>query len=147
MELRNYTSEAMLDSGMVCSSQIDREEAMKARTNCVSAVLPIRNFTHGDNAARIDGVIGGIEFSGDTGVVCAGDEGGVIIGHYGGRIPSERVESVVWVGLRATQIEDVTDARFLEAAGGFGHTFEDERVETVVGVFIGARQSFVEEDG
>ena len=77
--------------------------------------------------------------------MAAGDESGVVVGDDGAGVVGEPVEGVVGIGLAAAQIEDVADAALWQAAGCFGHAFEDEGVEPVVGVRVGAGEAFVEE--
>jgi hypothetical protein len=109
--------------------------------------LALFDLAHGDHAARIHCVVGDIELLRHTTVVITGDEGGVVVGDDCGSVFGEIVEHAVGCAGGASQIKDITDACLSQPPRGLRNTFENERVETVIGVRVGAGEAFVVKDG
>jgi len=102
---------------------------------------------HGNDATGIDGVIGEGEFCRDGGVVPGGDEGGVVVGDQEGGVGGELVEDVVRVRGLLAEIEAVADAERVESLLGFRDAGDDEGVDAVVGVGVGAGEALVDQNG
>src|ERR1035438_8584286 len=58
---------------------------------------------------------------------------------------TRQTNTIIGIGAPAAEIERVSDAERSQAPGGFGHAFENEAMEAVARVWIGASESFVEQ--
>ena len=75
-----------------------------------------------------------------------GDEGGVVVGDDGSGVFGEAVEGIVWIGLPGAEVEGVADAALFEAGGGLGNSFENEGMQSAVGLAVAAGQGFVKQN-
>ena len=75
----------------------------------------------------------------------ARDEGGIVVGDDGGGVFGQVIERVIGRRTRFAQIEHVADAGLFAAGGGIGNSFQDEGVQAIVGVLIGAGETFIKQ--
>ena len=118
---------------------------MDLRADGVGGVLTLFETGHGDDATCIHRVEGDVQLGRHAGIVAGGDESGIVVSDYGGGARGQTVEHIIGIGAPAAEIERVSDAERSQAPGGFGHAFENEAMEAVARVWIGASESFVEQ--
>ena len=123
------------------------EYPVEFRPDGVRGILLLAEVFHGDDAARIHGVVGNPDFRRNTRIVIAHEITRIIVRDQGGRIGCEAIDDIVGIGPAAAVIEHVADSERGRSLGIVGYTFENECVETIVRVGVRTGQAFVEQQG
>ncbi len=140
-------SETAVNTAWRRLDQVFRQQALDLGADSISRVLPSGETVHRNDATGIHGVIRDIEGLWQGRVVAGREKGGKIIGHNGRCMTGQLARDVVRFLLAAPEIEPVADARSAHTAGGFRHSFENEGMETVAGVWIAVGEHLVAQHG
>ena len=111
----------------------------------VRGVFALLHFAHRYHATGVDGVVGNGQFLGHAGVVFAGDESRVVVGDDACRAFSELEQRVIGISFPAAEMENVARPERFCAGGSVGDAFQNERVQPIVRLGIGAGEAFVDQ--